>query len=74
MGINLKGRSFLTLKDFTPEEINFMLDYAAALKKKKKKAVRAGCSPAKTSCCCLKKHPPVHAAPLRLQALTRAPA
>jgi len=36
MGINLKGRSFLTLKDFTPEEINFMLDYAAALKKKKK--------------------------------------
>lgn len=36
MGINLKGRSFLTLKDFAPEEINFMLDYAAALKKKKK--------------------------------------
>ena len=36
MGIDLKGRSFLTLKDFTPEEINFMLDYAAALKKKKK--------------------------------------
>ncbi len=37
MGIDLKGRSFLTLKDFTPEEINFMLDYAAALKKKEKR-------------------------------------
>lgn len=36
MTLNLKGRSFLTLKDFTPDEINYLLDYAAALKKKKK--------------------------------------
>ena len=26
MGINIRGRSFLTLLDFTPEEINYLLD------------------------------------------------
>lgn len=35
MGIDLKGRNFLTLLDFTPEEITYLLDYSAALKKKK---------------------------------------
>ena len=30
--MNLKGRNFLTLKDFTPEEITYMLDLAADLK------------------------------------------
>ena len=34
--MNLKGRSFLTLKDFTPEEIMYMVDLAAELKAKKK--------------------------------------
>ena len=34
--MNLKGRSFLTLKDFTPEEIMYLLDLAADLKEKKK--------------------------------------
>ncbi len=33
----LQGRSFLTLKDFTPEEIGYFIDLAAALKAKKKK-------------------------------------
>jgi len=37
--MNLKGRSFLTLKDFTPEEIQGMLDLAADLKAKKKKGI-----------------------------------
>lgn len=32
---NLKNRSFLTLMDFTPKEINFLLDLAAELKKAK---------------------------------------
>ncbi len=30
--MNLKGRNFLTLKDFTPEEITYLLDLAAQLK------------------------------------------
>ena len=37
--MNLKGRSFLKLLDFTPEEINYMLDAAADLKAKKKKGI-----------------------------------
>ncbi|QEK13279.1 ornithine carbamoyltransferase [Crassaminicella thermophila] len=36
MGINLKGRSFLTLKDFTPQEIKYLLDLSIDLKKKKR--------------------------------------
>jgi ornithine carbamoyltransferase len=36
-GITLKGRSFLTLKDFTAEEIHYLLDLARELKAKKKK-------------------------------------
>lgn len=37
--MNLKGRNFLTLKDFTPDEIMYMIDLAADLKDKKKKGV-----------------------------------
>ena len=36
MAVNLKGRSFLTLMDFTPEEIRYMLDLAHDLKSKKR--------------------------------------
>jgi len=35
--MNLKGRNFLTLKDFTPEEILYLVDLAEKLKEKKKK-------------------------------------
>lgn len=34
--MNLKGRNFLTLKDYTPEEITYLLELAAGLKAKKK--------------------------------------
>ena len=37
--IDLKGKSFLTLKDFSPDEITYMLDLAADLKEKKKKGI-----------------------------------
>lgn len=37
--MNLKGRSFLTLKDFTPEEITYFIDLAADLKAKKKEGI-----------------------------------
>lgn len=37
--MNLKGRSFLTLKDFTPEEILYLLDLATDLKAKKKQGI-----------------------------------
>ena len=34
--VNLKGRSFLTLKDYSKEEIRYLLDLAHQLKKAKK--------------------------------------
>ena len=36
MAVDLRGRSFLTLMDFTPEEIRYMLDLGHKLKAKKK--------------------------------------
>ncbi len=40
MTVNLKGRSFLTLMDFSPEEIRYMLELAKELKEKKKAGIR----------------------------------
>lgn len=37
--MNLKGRDFLTLLDYTPEEIAYLVDLAAELKAKKKAGV-----------------------------------
>ncbi|QZY55457.1 ornithine carbamoyltransferase [Crassaminicella profunda] len=36
MPINLKGRNFITLKDFTPQEIHYLLDLSVDLKRKKR--------------------------------------
>lgn len=41
--MNLKGRSFLTLKDFSPEEIEYFLDLSKQLKEKKKKGILVDC-------------------------------
>ncbi len=40
MSVNLKGRSLLTLMDFTPEEIRYLLDLAHELKRKKKAGIK----------------------------------
>jgi len=37
--MNLKGRHFLTLKDFTPDEIEYLLNLSAELKEKKKNGI-----------------------------------
>ncbi|WP_035765133.1 ornithine carbamoyltransferase [Butyrivibrio sp. NC2002] len=39
MAVNLKGRDFLKLLDFEPEEITYLLDLAAKLKDEKKKHI-----------------------------------
>lgn len=39
MSISLKGRSFLTLMDFTPEEIRYLLDLSHSLKAKKRDGI-----------------------------------
>lgn len=38
--MNLKGKSFLKLLDFTPEEITYLIDLSAELKAKKKNGIR----------------------------------
>lgn len=40
MAVNLKGRSFLTLMDFTPEEIRYLLDLSKDLKAKKRAGIK----------------------------------
>lgn len=39
MAINLKGRNFLTLMDFTPEEIRYLLNLSKDLKDKKRQGI-----------------------------------
>jgi ornithine carbamoyltransferase len=39
MAVNLKGRSFLTLMDFTPDEIRYLLDLAHDLKAKRRAGI-----------------------------------
>ena len=39
MGVNIRGRSFLTLLDFTPDEINYLLDLATEFKRMKNNGV-----------------------------------
>ncbi|MBR3391265.1 MAG: ornithine carbamoyltransferase [Firmicutes bacterium] len=40
MSVSLTGRSFLSIMDFTPEEVRYLLDLAHELKRKKKQGVR----------------------------------
>lgn len=40
MAVNLKGRSFLTLEDFTPAEIRYLLDLGHDLKAKRRAGIR----------------------------------
>ncbi|MDA3849974.1 MAG: ornithine carbamoyltransferase [Spirochaetaceae bacterium] len=40
MPVNLRGRHLLTLKDFTSEEITYLLDLAADLKRKKRAGIQ----------------------------------
>jgi len=40
MPVNLKGRHLLTLKDFTPEEIRYLLELAQDLKRKKRAGIK----------------------------------
>lgn len=40
MPVNLRGRHFLTLKDFSPEEIRYLLELSRDLKAKKREGIR----------------------------------
>ena len=49
--MDLKGRNFLTLKDYTPEEITYLLDLAAQLKADKKERIPSGSAPSGQKYC-----------------------
>ena len=50
MAVNLKGRSFLTLMDFSPEEIRYLLDLAKDLKSKKRAGIKSEMLKGKNIC------------------------
>lgn len=50
MAVNLKGRSFLTLMDFSPEEIRYLLDLAKDLKSKKRAGIESEMLKGKNIC------------------------
>ena len=50
MAVNLKGRSFLTLMDFSPEEIRYLLDLAKDLKNKKRAGIKSEMLKGKNIC------------------------
>ncbi len=50
MPLNLKGKSFITLKDFSPLEINYLLDLSSDLKAKKRSGVQGDLLKGKNIC------------------------
>ncbi|MDO4799428.1 MAG: ornithine carbamoyltransferase [Bacillota bacterium] len=50
MPINLRGRHLLTLKDFTPQEIQYLLDLSMNLKEKKRAGIRGNLLERKNIC------------------------
>ena len=50
MAVNIKGRSFLTLKDFSRDEINYLLDLSMDLKRKKRAGIRGNLLDRKNIC------------------------
>ncbi len=50
MSVNLKGRSFLTLKDFTPKEVKYLLSLAHSLKTKKLAGIKGNLLEGKEIC------------------------
>ena len=50
MPVNLKGRNFITLKDFTPDEIRYLLDLSMDLKRKKRAGIKGNLLERKNVC------------------------
>lgn len=65
--MNLTGRDFLTLKDFTPEEILYLIDLSAKLKDMKKKGIVEQPLRGKNVALILKRQVQEHAVPLKWQ-------
>ena len=71
MAVNLKGRSFLTLMDFEPEEIRYLLDLAKDLKASPRSVSAISFLKEKIYVFCLKKHLQEQDVHLKLHAIRR---
>ena len=56
MGVNVRGRSFLTLLDFTSDEIRYFLELSAEFKRLKANGVDHSYLRASRLCSCSKRH------------------
>jgi len=65
MAINLKNRNFLKLLDFTPDEINYLLQLSADLKTAKKAGKEVQKLKGKNIALILKRHQHGHAVLLK---------
>lgn len=72
MPVNLKGRSFLTLMDFTQEEIRYLLDLSHDLKSKKRAGILGKTLRGKNVVLLFEKTSTAPAVPLRPPSTTRA--
>lgn len=72
MGVNIAGRSFLKLLDYTTEEIEYLLELSANFKSMKRAGVRINTLKARILFCYLRRLPRVLAAPSKLVHLTLA--
>ena len=59
MGVNLSGRNFLRLLDFSTEEIEYLLKLSKNFKDMKRAGVPHRYLEARTSFCCSRRLPPV---------------
>jgi len=50
MPVSLKGRNFITLKDFTPDEVRYLLDLSMDLKRKKRAGIKGNLLERKNIC------------------------
>ena len=65
MGVNIKGRSYLKLLDYTSEEIRYLLDLSKQFKNMKEMVYLTNIWRTRTLFFCLKRPPHVPAVPLR---------
>ena len=73
MAVNLKGRSFLTLEDFTPEEIRYLLDLGHDLKAKRRAGICGDTLKGKHIVLLFEKTSPAPGVPSRWRPPRRAP-
>ena len=68
MAVNLRGKSYLKLLDFTPAEIRYLLNLSKDFKSMKRSGVPHKYLDGKNIVLLFEKTPPAPAAPSRLQA------